>query len=233
MRRTAAPVLVAVLALAGCAAESEPSPESSAVVTPDTAAPATPPPTSSPTASPPTASATTAPDLGTPGPTPCPAIAGLRDGTWEGPITVELSSDGDAEFVASRGTGTLRVVVDGGEVADGSWTARWRSTGRAETEQASATITLVGTIGGTVSGTAADPTLTAAWRVRGTAEVTRPGRRTVPIDESGTVAARLAARVAARSGCERVRAVFRTSFTSKEAQATFTGDGVWQGRKVG
>jgi len=222
--------LAVLLALAGCS-DAEPPTDAA----PDVSATVTSSPSATPTSKATQPGPSVTADPGDPAPsTPakpvCEAVAGLRDGAWEGPIALDVESEGgDSEFDDSAGTGSLRVLVEDGKVVTGTWTTRWRSTGRAKTEQAEAEITLTGTIGGKVSGAARQPVLNGTWRVRGTAVVTKPSEHRIPIDESGTRTAKLTPR---STGCDDVIGVFFTSFESKDALVTFTGEGTWKGRRV-
>lgn len=222
--------LSVLLALSGCSSDDDPEAGSpSASTSPTASATSSASPSTSASASArPSAAASTSP---APEPVVCEAVAGLREGTWEGPVSWRITSDGGgADFTDTGGAGSLRVVVADGKVVTGSWSARWRSVGRARTEQAEAEVTLNGTIGGRITGTARQPVLTGTWRVQGKAVVIRPRKSTVPIDESGSRTAPLSPR---STGCDDVVGAFSASFVSKEAQVTFTGKGTWKGRRVG
>ncbi|MFL6156006.1 MAG: hypothetical protein ACJ72D_07945 [Marmoricola sp.] len=165
--------------------------------------------------------------------TDCPATTrtAIPDGTWTGPITMDVQGQGGKTgFGDSKGTGTMDLVVAGGKVTGGTWNVRWTSVGHADTGQAEATIRLTGKIRGTVNGTAAKPVLPGSWTIHGTAKITKPVHATAPVDESGKDSETMTVESTA---CDAVTGTFLPSFNSKNAAATFTGTARWVGTRKG
>lgn len=151
----------------------------------------------------------------------------VPDGTWTGPITMDVRGNGgQSGFADSRGTGRLTLTVKDAEVTGGTWTLTWKSHGEANTGQAAATVDLTGTVTGTAKGTAAKPVLTDNWRIKGIATITKPVKNRAPFNETGTGSETL---TITSSACDRVTGTFVPSFNSKEAAATFTGKAEWIG----
>lgn len=173
------------------------------------------------------------PSTPSPSASDCPATgtATIPDGTWEGLITMDVdgkSSGGG--FANSKGTGTLRVVVEKGTVKNGTWSLHWKSRGHADTGQAAATVTVDGNVTGKVKGPAAKPVVVGAWSISGRAEITKPIQQTVPIDESGQDTETMTVET---TSCDDVTGTFVPSFNSKDTQASFTGTARWVGSRVG
>lgn len=164
-------------------------------------------------------------------PTDCGSTPGeIPDGAWQGPITMDVDGKGgNAAFTSSKGTGTMKVVVENGSVKSGTWSLAWHSTGHAETAQASATVNLNAKIAGKVTGPAAKPVVSGSWNLHGKATVTKPRVLTVPIDESGQDAETMTVE---STSCDQVTGTFLPSFNSKDAAATFTGTARWVGARM-
>ncbi|HET6152738.1 MAG TPA: hypothetical protein VFE15_07260 [Marmoricola sp.] len=232
-RASLAVLAVPLLALTGCGSSgSKPAADASAPTTSptviDTGTADTP---SQPTGSETTASSG-ASDTPTDASTACPDIAKatIPDGSWTGPITMDVDGKGgSAGFGSTKGTGTMSVVVAGGSVTSGSWSVHWHSQGHADTGQAAATITLTGTIGGTVTGPATKPVLPGTWRIKGTATITKPVHASSPVDDTGKDSETMAV---SSTVCDHVSGTFLPSFNSKDAAATFTGTARWEGRRA-
>lgn len=218
----------ALLAFAGCSGHARPaatgtSPAASPTLVGTPGAVPTAPVTAQPTglASP------------TPSPTPsCHDVAThtLGDGTWSGPVTLDVRAHGGhAAFTSTRGRGTMAVVVRGGQVVDASWRVRWTSSGEADNGQAAAHLALTGRLAGLVSGSASRPVVNGTWQLTGTATVTKPVHTSGPIDETGRITGPMAVTSATCGGEQAPTAAgtYRVTFTSKDAEATFTGNLRW------
>lgn len=206
--------------LTGCGGSDEPTSTPSTTPTSSTA-PASPDATASSPSSAPSASATAEAPATQTG---CGSSRAVPDGTWQGPITVTMRGNGGKGYDDAEGTGRLTLTVNDGNVTSGRWTLAWESHGEAQTDTASASIDLSGTVRGSARGTARKPVLPHSWRLKGNARVTRPQVIDSPINETGSGSAPL--KVTA-SSCDRVEGTFVPSVTSKDAVATFTGTATW------
>lgn len=223
--------ITAALALTACGSDA---PENADPATTSSSAPASSPPDGASSGTP---SGTTSPS-GTPttdatdSPAGCGVVPGrLPDGTWAGPIAMDVDGrGGDAGFASSKGRGTMRLVVADGTVTSGTWTVAWRSRGTADTGQAAATLTLRGRIAGSVKGPAGKPVLDGTWSLNGQVHITKPVDQRAPVSETGTGTETLEV---TDVSCETVTGTFLPSFNSKDAAATFTGTATWVGKPVG
>ncbi len=219
MRQTPAAALVAaaLVVVAGCgksAPAAAPTPTPLPIST--TAAGAT--------LTPVTPTATPTPSV-KPSKVACPAVGPIPDGRWVGPLTMRVTSrSGGKGFASSQGSGTLRVVVTDGRVSSARWSLHWISRGQVDTGQAAASILLPTSLTGTGHGSALRPALTAIWTIRGTATITKPVHESIPFTDTGSVSGAL--RITALT-CTTVSGSFPVSFTSKDAQAAFSGTARW------
>jgi hypothetical protein len=215
------PAVAMLVLLAGCGA-SGPRGAEPAVAT------LTPLATGTPTPS----ARTTAPEPSTTNaasPVSCPTIgaAAVRDGTWSGPVTMDVRGRGaGSSYATAQGTGSMRITVASGRVTAGRWSLRWHSRGHVRVSGAAAGINLSGTLGGTATGPATRPVLTGTWAIHGFATITQPEHATVPIEETGRASEHL---TITASSCGRITGIVHPSFTSKDARATFSGDARWIG----
>ncbi|MBO9522008.1 MAG: hypothetical protein J7518_10770 [Nocardioidaceae bacterium] len=164
-------------------------------------------------------------------PTACPSVGVgvLPDGTWTGPITMDVQArGGSAAFTSSPGVGTMTLVVARGQVTRGTWKVGWTSTGHAETAQAAATVDLTASIAGTVRGPVTLPVVAGRWALHGKASITEPVQQTAPIDESGRASTTMTVESTA---CDAVTGTFLPSFDAKDAAASFTGTARWVGTR--
>jgi hypothetical protein len=235
VRRTSViAISAALLALSGCGGDDEKKPASS---DPTTGTSATVSATGTPTdaAESPgseltsSSSASNDPTASTGG--DCATSKGIPDGTWEGPLTMNVrgsggGTSGKSGYADSKGTGKLRVVVANSKVTKGTWSLAWKSEGSADTGQAAASITLDGTVKGILRGPATKPVLPGTWKIDGTVTVTKPQKYTAPVNETGedTETMKILA-----ADCDEVTGTFVPSFNSKDAAATFTGKAEWKG----
>ncbi|MET3962189.1 hypothetical protein ABIE44_002123 [Marmoricola sp. OAE513] len=238
VRRTSVAALsAAVLVLGGCGGDDQ-GPASSTRATGASASSQPPGTPTGPAASAdadPSAGASTSGEPTTSVGRDCSAIQGIPDGTWEGPLTMDVrgsggGSSGTSGFADSKGAGTLRVVVARGRVTDGTWTLTWKSEGHADTGRAAASIKLTGNVRGSVKGPATKPVLRASWKVDGTVEVTKPQKYSAPVNESGEDSETMKI---VSADCDEVTGTFLPSFNSKDAAATFTGTAEWKGTPAG
>jgi hypothetical protein len=232
LRTTSAVAIAsAAVALTGCGASPRTvgdDPGSSSSSAPTSAVSSATVPTEAATAATSTGSAT---PTGVATTTGCEATAGVPDGTWTGPITMDVDGKaGNAGFASSQGKGRMKLIVKGGNVTSGTWKVTWTSEGHADTGQAAANIRLTGTIGGGARGPATKPVLLGTWAIHGTATITKPVHSSAPVDETGKDTATLALDSVS---CDAVTGSFMPSFNSKDAAATFTGTARWSGRPQG
>jgi hypothetical protein len=209
-RRTSLASLLAVLLLlTGCSSGSDqPRGEKSHGPASETAAPS------------PTATASDCPSAGT---------AVIPDGTWDGPITLDVNGVAGVAATKSSGSGQLHAVVKDGMVVQGTWKVSWHSVGHGALNGAEAKVWLDTDIAGTVHGPAAKPVVHGAWAISGTAKVTSPVTATVPIEASGEDSETMTVEA---TDCDAVTGTFIPSFSSKNAMATFAGTARWVGHRV-
>lgn len=173
----------------------------------------------------------------TPGATPtpaspsasdCPAVgtAVIPDGSWSGPITLDVQGSGPNAQTQSSGSGQLQVIVEHGQVTGGTWALTWHSTGHGSANGASAKVNLDAQISGKVVGTAVKPVVQGNWTITGKATVTSPVKATVPIDESGHDSEEMTVETTA---CDAVTGTFVPSFNAHNPMATFNGTARWVG----
>jgi hypothetical protein len=168
----------------------------------------------------PTATAADCPTAGT---------AVIPDGTWEGPITLDVTGVAGVATTKSSGSGELHALVQGGKVVQGTWHVAWHSVGHGATNGAEATVSLDAEIAGNVKGPAAKPVVHGAWSLSGTAKVTKPVTATVPIAESGQDTETMTVEA---TDCDAVTGTFVPSFNSKNSMASFSGTARWVGHRV-
>ena len=182
-----------------------------------------------PTASPsPVGTTTPAPD--------CASVAGpsaIPDGTWEGPIELDVLGSGNGVGVNSRGGGQMSIVVEDGEVVGGPWEVTFTSKGSSVDGDVTVRIDLTGTLSGTVTGTPDAPVAQGSSTLTGTAKATALGiTQDVPIDESSSFSDTLSVE---STSCDQVTATWIPSFNSRTNPSGITIDGTarWVGTPVG
>jgi hypothetical protein len=231
------PLSVAALALAvlsGCGdkkddpADTVPSPTGTASGSSSPGAPST---SSTATSAGSTPTSTTSTGTSTGTSTPCTTSRAVPEGTWEGPLTLDVQgTGGTAKFADTPGTGSLRLVVAHGKVTDATWSVDWTSEGHASSGKAKATIKVAGSLSGTATGTAARPVLDGDWLIKGSASITVGAQTSsAPVDQTGPQKSPLKIR---RADCTEVTASFSVDFTSTDAAAIFTGKGAWVAKPV-
>ena len=228
--RRASATFIAVIALTGLSGcgEEDPGftiPEPVVTTTAPPVTPATPGATTT-TETPATPGAT--PTDETTGTADCPSSAVLADGSWEGPLKVDLHGvGGTSQFTDSPATGTLRVTVEDGKATGGTWNLSWSSEGSAKTKDVEAFIKVAGNLRGTVSGSAAKPTLAGTWRLDGSAGLVLPEKTQSPIRDSGDERTTM---TISSADCRKASGRLAISFDSKDTLATFSGKGTWAGK---
>jgi hypothetical protein len=168
------------------------------------------------------------PSPATPSASDCPAVGTgvIPDGTWAGPITLDVQGSAQNVQTQSSGSGELQVIVEHGQVTGGTWALTWHSTGHGSTNGASAKVNLDAQISGKVVGTATKPVVQGSWTITGKATVTSPVKATVPIDESGHDSEVMTGETTA---CDTVTGTFVPSFNAHNPMATFSGTARWVG----
>ena len=215
-RRVAVAALLSLLVMTGCASgEEKPHPGASGAGTSHPEGPAGASTTPTPTAT----------------PIDCPphGAAVIPDGTWDGPVTLDVTGVAGLAPTKSSGSGELHAVVQGGKVVQGTWRVTWHSVGHGTTNGAEATVALDAEIAGNVKGAAAEPVVHGAWSISGTARFTEPVTATVPVAESGQDNATITVKT---TDCDTVIGTFVPSFNTKNAMASFSGTARWVGHRV-
>jgi len=212
-RRVAIAALLALLVTTGCSSGEDKGPSASGASTTDTPGPAE--ASATPTAT----------------PIDCPphGAAVIPDGTWDGPVTLDVTGVAGLAPTKSSGSGELHAVVQGGKVVQGTWRVTWHSVGHGTTNGAQASVALDAEIAGNVKGAAAEPVVHGAWSISGTARFTEPVTATVPVAESGQDNATMTVKT---TDCDTVAGTFVPSFNTKNAMASFSGTARWVGHRV-
>jgi hypothetical protein len=232
LRSTSAVALTtAALALTGCGSTPTKAADEPTGTAPTTAVAPTAGVTPSETPTRSTATTTSSPTVSTSAATADCAADAVPDGTWTGPVTMDVDGNAkDTGFGSSKGSGTMTMVVKKGHVTGGHWNVSWKSQGSADTGQAAATIKLDGTISGGMKGPATKPVLLGSWAIHGTAKITKPITSSAPVDETGKDTETLSIDSAT---CDEVEGSFLPSFNSKDTAATFSGTARWTGKPQG
>lgn len=160
-------------------------------------------------------------------------VTAIPDGTWEGPVELDVLGSGNGVAVNSRGGGQMRIVVEDGEVVGGPWRVDFTSEGEGEGDGVSVQIRIDGRLGGTVSGTADAPVAGGTATLTGTAKATAMGiTQDVPIKESSSIDDTLTVE---STSCDEVTASWLPSFSSRANPAGISLEGTarWVGRPVG
>lgn len=158
------------------------------------------------------------------------AADGIPDGTWTGPIDMDVVGSGAdmGGSIKSAGGGTMTITSAKGKVS-GTWDIAWSSKGTLNEDGVSVKLAVNGKVDGTAAGKAVQPRLDYSYSIKGTATVSTMGiTQKVPIDETGSFDQFL---TIVDSNCDGVVATFVPSFNSKANPAgiQFTGKATWHG----
>lgn len=160
-------------------------------------------------------------------------VSAVPDGTWEGPIELDVLGTGNGVSMNSAGGGQMRIVVEDGKVVGGPWSIDFTSKGNGTGDGVEVRLDLVGTLAGTVSGTASAPVASGSSTLTGTAKATAMGiTQDVPIDESGSIDDTLTVE---STSCDEVTATWLPSFSARTNPAGISLEGTarWVGTRVG
>lgn len=171
-------------------------------------------------------------------PTPDECVSGpaatIPDGTWQGPIVLDVVGTGEGATgqINSTGKGEMKLTVKEGKVY-GPWKVTWRSSGTIVDHGIKIKIVVDGKAGGTASGSAKQPTMHDNWSIKGGVLVGVGGNSVAaPFEHSGNGKEYLKV---TDSTCDVVNASFVPSFNTKgnPSGVSFRGNATWSGRRVG
>lgn len=178
----------------------------------------------------------TPPPLETATPSPdCATVDGvdaIPDGTYVGPIELDVVGSGNDVSVKTSGGGEMTVTVAKGKVTGGPWQISFHSEGGSDDDGVKVRIDVDGTMSGKVTGPASAPVAKGSSTIKGTAKVTALGTtQTVPINESSQAADTLTLESTA---CDAITATWLPSLNAKTSQAGIGIEGIarWTGSRV-